>query len=266
MKTFVSLFCLIIICCACHRDNIPPSLPLFFDTNYVLPTHAEALKQYDSSNYGIYKGVTISAGDSAATFKFNLYNNTHQPYALMYTYNKVRDSLVRYKVDATGYITYYHEIDSSLIPFNANFYYTWFSSFNVGIANVRFNVTSLGNSYMEVSMGINNSLNAILKERSNNQVTCYEGGYSGVSDSGCISFVMSADSIIGIRASAWHGQFFKNMSAHYSGNTFTLIHTEDFTGYTTTFKGTIQNNICSGTWTKSTNSSVINQFSTVRRL
>lgn len=112
----------------------------------------------------------------------------------------------------------------------------------------------------------NQTLNAILKERSNSQVTCYQGAYSGGSDSGCISLVMSADSIIGIRASAWYGQLFKNMSAHYSGNTFTLVQPDDVSGNVFTFKGTIQNNTCDGTWTKSSAPSVTNHFSTVRTL
>jgi hypothetical protein len=136
----------------------------------------------------------------------------------------------------------------------------------VGIADVQFKVTGQGNSIMNVNYRANQTLNAILKERSNSQVTCYQGSYSGGSDSGCISLVMSADSIIGIRASAWYGQFFKNMSAHYSGNSFTLVQPDDISGNTFTFKGTFQNNACTGTWTKSSAPSVTNQFSTVRTL
>jgi hypothetical protein len=267
MKTSVSLFFLAIVCYSCNRNNnTAPPPPLPFDTNYVLPAHAEALPQYDSANYGIFKGVTINALDSTATCKFNLYNNSREPYVLLYTNNKVRDSLVRYKTDATGYIAFPPQKDSSLIPFNASFYYAYFSSYNVGIATIQFNVTGFGKSYvMNVNLRGNQTLDAILKERSNSQVTCYEGSYSG-SDSGRVCFVMSADSIIGIRASIWSPQFFKNMSTHYSGNTFTLVQGDDISGNTFTFKGTIQNNTCSGTWTKSSASSVINQFSTARTL
>jgi len=266
MKTATIVSLLAFSLLSCHK-NAEPTLPPF-NTEYELQNRAEALAAYDAANYGIYKGVVINAQDSTATFKFNLYNNSRQPYALFYRNRKVQDSLIRYVKDNTGYLLIPQKADTTTIPFNSSFYFTYFSSYSIGhgTALVGFNVSANGTAYhMDTQLYGNATLNAVLKETSNNQVLCFEGTYNGA-DSGRIAFVMSTDSIVAIRASVWNPQFFKVATAHVSGNAFTLRQEEDASGNAFIFNGTVQNNSCTGTWTKSSAPSVVNQFKAVRTL
>lgn len=266
MKTLTAILLITLFLSSCGKDPVPPTPA--FSTEYQLPDRPEAMAAYDNSNYGIYKGVVINAQDSTATYKFNLYNYSAQPYALLYTGDKVQDSLVRYQKDNNGYILLPQKADTTRVPLNGPFYYTYFSSYNIGhsLSLVGFNVSAFGNGYqMSTQLYGNSTLNAILKEKSNNQVFCYEGSYNG-SDSGRIAFVMSTDSIVAIRASVWSPQFFKLATAHVTNGSFTLLQPDDVSGNTFTFTGTVQNNTCLGTWTKSSIPSVVNQFKAVRTL
>jgi hypothetical protein len=265
MKYKISLIFLVCLFIACNKDKSNSLPPL--NTNYVLPGNPEALPIFDAANYGIYKGVVINAQDSTGTFKFNLYNNHDQPYALFYTNNKVQDSLIRYVKDNSGNMLIPQIPDTSKIPLNASFYYTYFSSYHIGRGPlVGFNIKASGLlPVMDVQLYNNATLDIILKERSDKQVYCYEGAYSGL-DSGRIAFVISSDTLIGIRASIWNPQFFKVMSAGVSNNSFTINQFDDISGNTFIFTGSIQNNRCEGTWTKSSNSAIINQFTSKRTL
>jgi len=250
-----------------HQDPVPaPTPPL--NREYGLQSHPEAVAAFDASNYGVYKGVVINAQDSTATFKFNLYNNGGQPYGLFYTNHKLQDSLIRYQHDNNGFMLIPQVPDTSAIPYNVSFYYCYFSSYSAGhgTALVGFNVSAFGKSYvLDTRLNANACLNAMLKEKSSNQVFCYEGSYSG-SDSGRIAFVMSSDSIVAIRASVWNPQFFKLATAHVSNGSFTLNQVDDGSGNTFIFNGTVQNNVCNGTWTKSSAPTLVNPFRASRTL
>jgi hypothetical protein len=265
--TFVLIITLLVCCRQEHQDPTPGPTPPF-NREYELQSHPEAIAAYDGSNYGIYKGVVINAQDSTATLKFNVYNNSRQPCALFYTNHKLQDSLIRYQHDNNGYILIPQIPDTSTIPYNSTFYYCYFSSYSVGhgTALAGFNVSAYGNSYvLDTRLNANACLNAILKERSSNQVYCYEGSYSG-SDSGRIAFAMSTDSIVAIRASVWNPQFFKPVTAHVSNGSFVLHQFDDGSGNTFIFSGNVQNNTCTGTWTKSSAPTVVNPFRAVRTL
>jgi hypothetical protein len=270
MKSIIITLLIASLLPSCHQehpDPTPTPTPPF-NREYELQRSPEAIAAYDGSNYGIYKGVVINAEDSSATLQVNLYNNSRQPYVLFYTNHKLQDSLLRYKKDNSGYMLIPQVADSSTIPVNSSFYSTYFSSYSIGhgTALVGFNVSAFGKNYvLDARLNANACLNAMLKEKSNNQVNCYEGSYSG-SDSGRIAFVMSTDSIVAIRASVWNPQFFKLVTAHVSNGSFALNQVDDVSGNTFLFIGNVQNNVCAGTWTKSSAPTVVNSFKAMRTL
>ena len=250
---------------SCGKDKTEPVFAL--PRQYELNNQPEALPAYDQANYGIYKGVVINAGDSTATFKFNLYNGTGEPYALFYAHGMLQDSLVRYVKDNSGLMAFPQVKDNETIALHAGFYATYFSSCRIGFGPIAgFNTSANGTSYlMETQLYNNQTLNALLKEKSSGQVYCFEGAYSGL-DSGRIAFAVAPDSIIGIRASIWNPQFFKLMTSKVSNNNFTISQYDDIGGNEFIFTGRIENNQCSGTWTKSSNPGVVNNFSARRTL
>ena len=265
MKHIAGTIITLLIFFSCQKEKSQPIA--HYPKEYELSNFPEGLSIFDFSNYGIYKGVVINSQDSSATFKLNLYNASNQPYALFYLNRKVQDSLIRYTNSNSGFMAFPQKVDTARIPFNAAFYSTYFSSYLIGFGPiVGFNTTAKGISYiMETQLYNNQTLNAVLKEKSNNQVYCFEGSYSGL-DSGRVAFVVSSDSIVGIRASIWNPQFFKIMTATVSNNNFTINQVDDTSGNTFIFNGKIENNKCFGTWTKGSNSSIINNFTTIRTL
>lgn len=250
---------------SCGKDKTETVVAL--PRQYELNNQPEALPAYDQANYGIYKGVVINAGDSTATFKFNLYNGSSEPYALFYAHGMLQDSLVRYVKNNFGLMAFPQVKDNETITLNASFYATYFSSYRIGFGPIAgFNTNADGTSYlMETQLYNNQTLNALLKEKSSGQVHCFEGSYSGL-DSGRIAFAVAPDSIIGIRASIWNPQFFKLMTAKVSNNNFTIMHYDDIGGNEFIFTGRIENNQCSGTWIKSSNPGVVNNFAARRTL
>lgn len=265
MKQINGSIIILLILFSCQKDKLQVVAP--FPREYELGNTSEGLSIFDFSSYGIYKGVVINSQNKSATFKFNLYNASNQPYSLFYFNKKVQDSLIRYLSSNSGFMDFPQKIDTARIPLNAAFYSTYFSSYKIGYGPiVGFNTTANGISYiMETQLYNNQTLNAVLKEKSNNQVYCFEGSYSGL-DSGRVAFVMSSDSIVGIRSSIWYPQFFKIMTATVSNNNFTINQVDDISGNKFIFNGKIENNKCFGTWTKSSNLSMINNFTTLRTL
>lgn len=265
MKHVTVIIITLLIFFSCQKDKLQSSAP--FPRKYELINSAEGLSIFDLSNYGIYKGVVINSQDSSATFKLNLYNASNEPYSLFYSSGNLQDSLIRYSKDNSGLMVFPQKIDTARIPLNAAFYSTYFSSYRIGFGPiVGFNTTAHAISYtIETQLYNNQTLNAVLKEKSNNQVYCFEGSYSGL-DGGRVAFAISSDSIIGIRASIWNPQFFKIMTANVSNNSFTINQFDDISGNTFIFTGRIESNKCFGTWTKSSNLSIINDFTTKRTL
>lgn len=265
MKQITGTIITLLIFISCQKGK-SQSVALF-PREYELVNTPEGLSIFDFSNYGIYKGVVINSQDKSATFKLNIYNASNHPYALFYLNRKVQDSLIRYAKNNSGLMAFPQKVDTVSIPLNAAFYSTCFSSYLIGYGPiVGFNTTANGISYiMETQLYNNQTLNAVLKEKSNSQVYCFIGSYSGL-DSGRVAFVVSSDSIVGIRASIWNPQFFKIMTATVSNYNFTINQVDDTSGNTFTFNGKIENNKCFGTWTQNSNSSIINNFTTLRTL
>lgn len=265
MKQVIVTITTLLIFFSCQKDKFQN--PVHFPRDYELTNNPEALSIFDFSNYGIYKGVVINSQDSSATFKLNLYNASNEPYGLFYSNGILQDSLIRYSRDNSGLMAYPQKNETAKIPLNAPVYSTYFSSYRIGFGPiVGFKTTANGISYnIETLLYNNQTLNAVLKEKSNDQVYCFEGSYSGL-DSGRIAFAVSSDSIVGIRASIWNPQFFKIMTANVSNNSFTINQFDDISGNMFIFKGQIVSNKCFGTWTKSSNSTAINNFITKRSL
>jgi hypothetical protein len=231
---------------------------------YSFPTTAEAQPGYDQSNYGIYKGVMVAANDSMATFKYDIYNSGKAPFIHIFRFFTLTDSLVRYNTYVYG-ISHPWTVDTTTIPENADFYYAAFASHRIGIGPiVDFSVHANGLSPNQGGQYYSNStINAIMKETSGKLVRCFDGSFDGT-DSGKIAWVMTADSLIGIRKSTWHGQYFKTMYASVSGDQFTIEQVDDISGNTFYFNGTVTGNTCTGTWTKSKDPTVINTFTAIR--
>ena len=248
-----------LIICACNKKSDKPAV--FSPRNYSIQNSAEAKAQYDNSNYGIYKAVAISANDSMATFKFDIYNSSNIPFIHLYRNLVLQDSLIRYvKLNVVTPTP-----DTSTIPENANFYSTEFASHIPGWGPiVGFGVSSHGaNPLLDVQLFNNSTTRTILKETSTDLVRCFEGTYEGV-DCGKIAWLMTSDSLAGVRKSTCVHQFFHVMSANIAGNSFTITQHDDISGTTFVFTGIVTGNTCNGTWTSSAAPSVVNTFSAIR--
>jgi len=172
------LIALVVLLQACGKHHGQPVPISDLGKPYTLHAGPAASANYDASNKGIYKGVTINAQDSSATFQFNIANNGPM-YCLEYMDSVLRDSMVRYKIDpGTGLLQFPLQKDSSAIPTSGRFN-TIFNSFKPyvsGNAWAAFWVESDGSSpMMNVNLNANQTLDAVLKERWDKQVDCFEG-------------------------------------------------------------------------------------------
>jgi hypothetical protein len=256
----IAMIFLLQACGKTHNAPSAPSEPADLGKPYVLPTASQASPSYDNSSYGIYKGVTINAQDSAATFALHISNDGKLVYGLEYMNAVLRDSLIRYVVDsATMYIRQPLQPDSSVVPAGRRLY-TIFQSYNPFKANatIQFGVEADGSAPVTtVSLNANQTLNAVMKERSDKQVYCYEGSYTGSAavpsagvDSGRIAFVATSDSLIVIQASITSPQFFPAARAAITNNQFNIVATDGLGNVNFIFTGSISGNSCMGTWVR----------------
>ena len=261
MKYLIFVIILAIVSCKKSDDG---GTREFTPRAYSFPVTAEAQARYDQSNYGVYKGVMVAANDSMATFKYDIYNSSDIPFIHVFRFSTLTDSLIRFNTNNAGMI-FPQSIDPQKIPENVDFYYTAFASYRVGTGPiVDFSVHANGLSPHQGGQYYSNAtINAIMKEKSGKLVRCFDGSFDG-SDSGKIAWVMTSDSLIGVRKSTWHGQFFKTMYAAVSGDQFSIEQVDDISGNTFYFNGTVTGNTCTGTWTKSTDPTVVNTFTAVR--
>lgn len=272
------LFCFIaslVLLQACKKDHFNTTVPTDLGKPYGLGSTSKASIFYDHSNYGIYKGVTINAGDSLATFQIDLANNGKSVYALQFMDSLLRDSLIRLLVDSVIGITKYpQEEDTSIIKTGLP-YHTVFSSFNLlipGTTLLQFEVNGDGSSpLMEANLLGNQTLNAVLKEKSDKQVFCYEGVYEGTylikpaKDNGLVAFALTTDTVIAILKDKAYHQFFPAACSSVINNQFTIEITDGPGGANFVFTGYVSGNICSGTWIRK-NSIATGTFSSHRTL
>jgi len=260
-----SLLLVLLLLQACGKNHDQPAQPSDLGKPYTLPTSPAANSSYDASNTGVYKGVTINAQDSSATFQFNIANNSKTIYCLEYMDSVLRDSMVRYMIDPATQLAHWPLVkDTSSSPIQSGTrFYTVFASYspnNMGNALVPFAVEGDGSSpAMNVTLSSNQTLDAILKERSGQQVYCFEGSYEGsyyiandpnATDKGRVAFVVRADTAIIIMASQSHGQFFPASGASVTGDQFTIPIIDNAYGVEYIYTCSISGNTCSGTWTR----------------
>ncbi len=261
---------------SCGKNGGPTASVNFdFRKPYTLPSAPEANALCDTSLRGIYKGVTINAGDEAATVELSIANGGDGVFGREYMDGVVRDSLVRYMVDpGTGLLKY--PLSRDVAPINTGArYHTIFESFLPDSANafVQFAVERGGLApLLDVNLKGNQTLDAVLKEQSNRQVFCFEGSYEGgyingsaSRDTGRVAFVVRADTAIVIMASIASPQFFPASGAAANDNKFT-IPVYDGPGdaaFVLTCK--VTGNTCSGTWVR-INSTATGTFTAHRTL
>jgi hypothetical protein len=265
MKQYWHAWIFLLAMVACSKDNSDPA-PVF-PMEYAIPSRPSAMAAHNNDSYGIYKGVSISAAANSATIQFNLYNDHPEPYALLYRDGKIVDSLVRYQVDSYGNFVFPYRRETAPVPFNTTFNGAHFASYRDGIGAAAW-LSTIGSGTapnMGVNMDVNATLDAVLKEKSDKQVFCFEGAYSGA-DSGRIAFVVRSDSVLAIRSSIWNPQFFKIMKAAINNNQFKLAQFDDIGGNDFEFLGTVQNDRCTGSWTKNAGPAGTNVFLARRTL
>ena len=276
MKFLLQLSILFLLLQACKKDHSTPPVVTDLGKPYPLPASPTANASYDASSAGIYKGVTINAQDSSATFQFNIANNDERVFALQYMYGLLRDSMVRYKLDTTTQFLVFPNQEDSSVLVRGNFFHSIFGSYKPyfsGNAIVDFAAEADGSSpRMNVTLNANQTLDAVLKERSGMQVFCYEGTYEGTytnlgagSDNGPIAFVLTADSALVIQASKAFGQFFPSSGSAVVNGAFSIRVADGPGGAAFILIGTVSGNDCSGTWTRD-NSNASGTFTTHRTL
>ena len=246
---------------ACKKNSsISACVNFDFRKPCTLPSAPAASVLCDTSIRGIYKGVTINAGDESATVELNIANAGDVVFGREYMDGVVRDSLVRYLVDpGTGLLKYPLARDVAPINTGAR-YHTIFESFLPDSANafVQFAVERGGLSpLLDVNLKGNQTLDAVLKEQSNKQVFCFEGSYAGgyingsaSRDTGRVAFVVRADTAIVIMASIASPQFFPASGAAAANNKFTIPVYDGPGDAAFVLTCTVTGNTCSGTWVR----------------
>lgn len=274
----VTLLAVLLLLQACGKNHNQPTAVSDIGKPYTLPAGPAANASYDVSSKGIYKGVTINAQDSSASFQINIANNGQTINCLQYMDSVLRDSMVRYKIDPqAGLLLFPLQRDSSAIPASGRFIaiFDSYRPYDWGNAWVGFNVMSDGSSpLMNVNLNSNQTLDAVLKETSNKQVYCFEGTYEGTyinpsnpsaRDFGRVAFAIRSDTGIVILASQASPQFFPASGATVSNGQFTIPIVDGPGGADFVLTGSISGDTCSGTWIRE-NSTATGTFTAHRTL
>ncbi|WP_309613566.1 hypothetical protein [Flavobacterium sp.] len=187
-----------------------------------LTTTPDARTMYDSSNYGIYKGVFVG---STGTVLVNINNEGGLSATLT-----INGSTSTYTTTET--VT----LDSAISGL----------TFTNGSSSFDFSVDSGGDNPTVSNITISGHPNAtiiVLKEFSDSLVKCYVGTFSG-DDSGTFNFIIEGNEIEGLGKSSGDDSSIP-LSGMLSGNSIA----GSFEGGT--FSGSQNNNNISGTWQNS---------------
>ena len=212
MKKFITLICMGLFFISCSKDDNSSSSPILSNTPM-------AKAAYDSSNYGIYKGVFVG---STGNVLININN----------------DGTISATVVIDG-VTYNFTTIESV---SENQYITGLT-FTSGTMSFDFNVSADGsNPYVSsiIISGHPNSTIAVVKEDSEHLVKCYQGTYSGDA-TGTLNLCVIENEINGlakpnddIYSIRLEGEVINNqVNGHFEGGTFS---------------GTVNGNNISGTW------------------
>lgn len=163
----VCLLTLVVFATSCKKDTKDPY------TCTTCATSAEALAENDNSSKGIYKGFVIG---SSGTIKFNILNGGSLITAVMV-------------LDGETF-----NLQSSISWQAGQAYFAPFDGVHNGQpVSVNFSVGASGSTPTVTSVNIPGHPNAIIevvKETSDNQITCYEGSFSG-DETGVLNVILS---------------------------------------------------------------------------
>jgi len=215
MKKIFTLLLIGIFCIGCSSDSDSGS-------GTSLATTPSAKVEYDSSNFGIYKGVIIG---STGVITINIKNDGNLKATL------VIDGVTS-TYTSTGEVTLNQPITNLRFTNGSN-------TFDI-------NVSANGNDIVVTDSNIENHLGAtfnIVKEYSTDLVKCYQGTYTGTDDNGVFNIIIIDQDLYGLSRS---NTFPESDTLFLNGDFIQNTISGTFEGGT--FSGSTSGNNISGTW------------------
>jgi len=215
MKKIFTLLLIGIFCIGCSSDSDSGS-------GTSLATTPSAKVEYDSSNFGIYKGVIIG---STGVITINIKNDGNLKATL------VIDGVTS-TYTSTGEVTLNQPITNLRFTNGSN-------TFDI-------NVSANGNDIVVTDSNIENHLGAtfnIVKEYSTDLVKCYQGTYTGTDDNGVFNIIIIDQDLYGLSRS---NTFPESDTLFLNGDFIQNTISGTFDGGT--FSGSTSGNNISGTW------------------
>jgi hypothetical protein len=214
MKKIFTLLLIGIFCIGCSSDSDSGS-------GTSLATTPSAKVEYDSSNFGIYKGVIIG---STGVITINIKNDGNLKATL------VIDGVTS-TYTSTGEVALNQPINNLRFTNGSN-------TFDI-------NVSANGNDIMVTDSNIENHIGAtfnIIKEYSTDLVKCYQGTYTGTNDNGVFNIIIIDQDLYGLSRS----NLFQDDTLFLNGDFIENTISGTFEGGT--FSGSTSGNNISGTW------------------
>jgi hypothetical protein len=215
MKKLMTLLLIGIFCIGCSSDSDS-------DNSNSLATTPSAKAEFDSSNFGIYKGVIIG---STGVVTINIKNDGNLKATL------VIDG-VSSTYTSTGEATLNQPINDLRFTNGSN-------TFDI-------NVSANGNDIVVTASNIENHIGAtfnIVKEYSTDLVKCYQGTYTGSKDNGVFNIIILDQDLYGLSRS---NIFEESETLFLNGDFIQNTISGTFDGGS--FSGTASGNNISGTW------------------
>jgi len=215
MKKIFTLLLIGIFCIGCSSDSDSGS-------GTSLATTPSAKVEYDSSNFGIYKGVIIG---STGVITINIKNDGNLKATL------VIDGVTS-TYTSTGEVALNQPINNLRFTNGSN-------TFDI-------NVSANGNDIVVTDSNIENHLGAtfnIVKEYSTDLVKCYQGTYTGTNDNGVFNIIIIDQNLYGLSRS---NTFPESDTLFLNGDFIQNTISGTFDGGT--FSGSTSGNNISGTW------------------
>jgi len=214
MKKIFTLLLIGIFCFGCSSDSDSGN-------GNGLATTPSAKAEFDSSNFGIYKGVIIG---STGVITINIKNDGNLKATL------VLDGVTS-TYTSTGEVALNQPINNLRFT-NGN------NTFDI-------NVSANGNDIVVTESNIENHIGAtfnIVKEYSTDLVKCYQGTYTGSNDNGVFNIIIIDQDLYGLSRS----NLFQDETLFLNGDFIENTISGTFDGGS--FSGSTSGNNISGTW------------------
>ncbi len=214
MKKIFTLLLIGIFCISCSSDSDS-------DSGSSLATTPSAKVEFDSSNFGIYKGVIIG---STGVITINIKNDGNLKATL------VLDGVTS-TYTSTGEVVLNQPINNLRFTNGSN-------TFDI-------NVSANGNDIAVTASNIENHIGAtfnIIKEYSTDLVKCYQGTYTGTNDNGVFNIIIIDQDLYGLSRS----NQFQDDTLFLNGGFIENTISGTFDGGS--FSGSTSGNGISGTW------------------